>query len=569
MRLCRFPLRVDATGLACLAVVALAGRPARAQELVLSTAQRTVARLAPDSPSARIDAPLDGCGAALVHVLSSAPLRVAIETPQGRIDEGTIAAAGGSLARLDGSATPDLLVVPQASTGHHEIYRFPCAGAGTYTVALDLPAGVTDEVAAITEVSTDSPLGAALVAAPDAVPAGLPVVLSAVLLEDGAPVAEAGVALQWQRADGPLIDAVMRDDGIEADAAAGDGVYTALIVPTQPGAHFARAVIDGRSTAGAAFRRVATTAFTCTARRARLTPAFSDAGVDDNGNGLFERLRVTVGVDAGAAGLYQAAVRLRSGMGAQVLAVGGAQLAAGGGTIGVDFAALALRRLAEEPPYEVFSVELSVLEPSGAAPVDARGGLGSTAAYRLAQFEGNGVVLAGAVRDAAIDDDGDGVFDRLHVDVPLIVPGAALYEWELTLADATGRPLVLDGSSGLLSSGAATLRIDFDGARIARARVDGPYRLLDLIVDGPGAARSLLADLGTTAAYAARDFGSACAGDCGVDGQVTIDDLVRGVATALGTQPLSNCPSLDGDGDGRVAINELVSAVRSALEGCA
>ena len=59
-----------------------------------------------------------------------------------------------------------------------------------------------------------------------------------------------------------------------------------------------------------------------------------------------------------------------------------------------------------------------------------------------------------------------------------------------------------------------------------------------------------------------------CTGDCGKDGFVTIDDLVRGVQIALGTMPLASCSSFDSNWDGEVAIDELLSAVKHALTRC-
>jgi hypothetical protein len=59
----------------------------------------------------------------------------------------------------------------------------------------------------------------------------------------------------------------------------------------------------------------------------------------------------------------------------------------------------------------------------------------------------------------------------------------------------------------------------------------------------------------------------ACAGDCDGDGAVTIEELVRGVAMALG-DPVLPCPNADRDADGFVVISELVAAVAAALGGC-
>ncbi|MEO8605769.1 MAG: hypothetical protein ABI629_24585 [bacterium] len=58
-----------------------------------------------------------------------------------------------------------------------------------------------------------------------------------------------------------------------------------------------------------------------------------------------------------------------------------------------------------------------------------------------------------------------------------------------------------------------------------------------------------------------------CVGDCGGDGRVTIDDLVRGVEIALGGATVANCAAMDANDDGAVTIEELVAAVTAALDG--
>ena len=62
---------------------------------------------------------------------------------------------------------------------------------------------------------------------------------------------------------------------------------------------------------------------------------------------------------------------------------------------------------------------------------------------------------------------------------------------------------------------------------------------------------------------------SSCVGDCDGDGAVAVNELIRGVNIALGNAPISDCPSFDVDGSGMVAVNELVRAVSNALSGCA
>ncbi|GIW43211.1 MAG: hypothetical protein KatS3mg077_0493 [Candidatus Binatia bacterium] len=56
-----------------------------------------------------------------------------------------------------------------------------------------------------------------------------------------------------------------------------------------------------------------------------------------------------------------------------------------------------------------------------------------------------------------------------------------------------------------------------------------------------------------------------CVGDCGLDGEVTIDDLVQMVNIALGTSDLARCPAGDANGDGEIGIEEIIRAVGVAL----
>jgi hypothetical protein len=49
---------------------------------------------------------------------------------------------------------------------------------------------------------------------------------------------------------------------------------------------------------------------------------------------------------------------------------------------------------------------------------------------------------------------------------------------------------------------------------------------------------------------------------------VAVNELILGVNIALGKSPLSQCPSFDRNGDGDLAIEELILGVRYALDGC-
>jgi hypothetical protein len=59
-----------------------------------------------------------------------------------------------------------------------------------------------------------------------------------------------------------------------------------------------------------------------------------------------------------------------------------------------------------------------------------------------------------------------------------------------------------------------------------------------------------------------------CVGDCGNDGEVTIDELLTIVNIALGTTSMAECGSGDADLNEEITIDEILTAVNNALNGC-
>lgn len=59
-----------------------------------------------------------------------------------------------------------------------------------------------------------------------------------------------------------------------------------------------------------------------------------------------------------------------------------------------------------------------------------------------------------------------------------------------------------------------------------------------------------------------------CIGDCDFSDDVTVDELLTGIAIALGVRPMQDCLPFDSDGDGQVVVSEIVTAVNASLVGC-
>lgn len=60
----------------------------------------------------------------------------------------------------------------------------------------------------------------------------------------------------------------------------------------------------------------------------------------------------------------------------------------------------------------------------------------------------------------------------------------------------------------------------------------------------------------------------ACVGDCNLDNDVTVDELLTGVNIALGTARVDACSPLDANSDRAITIDEILLAVNAILTGC-
>lgn len=63
------------------------------------------------------------------------------------------------------------------------------------------------------------------------------------------------------------------------------------------------------------------------------------------------------------------------------------------------------------------------------------------------------------------------------------------------------------------------------------------------------------------------DVGSAVAGDCNNDDEVTVEEIIRAVDIVLGNRSLRDCVAIDESGDETATVDELVLAVDVALNG--
>lgn len=500
---------------ACYATLGLtvaSGVPAQTptSTLDLSNLLVEVDRLAPGVNEGQALFPVDGVGTEVVFDITANvdDLVTSITGPSGQvIDASTVAGFGGAFSTFTGVQSGDTTLSLLARPGFHYLYVFEAPEPGLYRVNFDGGAGLAQEVAVVTTLQSSSPLGAVLFTTANEFVVGSAAVLGFALFEGSQPVAGASVPVALDADTGESSTVTLLDDGVGVDQLAGDGIYSGSYTPLAPGTFRATTIATGTAPTAGAFTRMGATSFVVVPATAIIAGTFADAGVDTNGNGLFELVRASLDLTVMDAGEHLVQVTLRPTGGPAIVATASASLTPGAVSVPVDFTAEQLREAGFDGPYAVALVEVTFLDPTrGPVLVDTAVELGQTLPYALTQLEREALLLTGQVADTAIDDDANGRFDRLVVDVEVDVLEAGAYNWSYKLASPTFQEIEFQAASGALSAGTQQLRLTFTGATIGASGVNGPYQLTDLLLEGPGGVSLVETTLGVTAPYTASQF---------------------------------------------------------------
>jgi hypothetical protein len=218
------------------------------------------ARLAPEVLLAQKSILVDDADNVDVMIVSSAEeISTNIVGPAGQaLNEETIGNYGGVLMVFEGSEAPGTLyMLPCEDPGLHLVYSFPSLGAGTYVVNIEATSVPTEDVAILIEVRTDSSVRAALLATEDVLVQSHTGLLAAVLFEGTGPVTGATVDVWLKPPTGDPVTLALLDNGIDADDAVGDGLYSGLFEASEVGEYVAVAEITGLTSGGTAFTRMA------------------------------------------------------------------------------------------------------------------------------------------------------------------------------------------------------------------------------------------------------------------------------------------------------------------------
>jgi hypothetical protein len=235
---------------------------------------------------------------------------------------------------------------------------------------------------------------------------------------------------------------------------------------------------------------------------AQLTGYYTDAGVDVDGDSLYDYLRVQAELHVTAGGIFRISARLMDQSSNELTWLNkNLILYPGSHLIALDFDGLDIRQTSVNGPYRV---SIFVGDDEGLA-VDDGPDVYETAAYAYGNFEQRDANFSDGYLDYGVDADADGSYDTLtiQVDVNVITPKTYLVEGGLY--DSLGNAIEIANVSADLNAGAQTINLDFDGEAIRRNRVNGPFFLWYLSLSGSPQIDFIL-DAHTTQTYNFTDF---------------------------------------------------------------
>lgn len=307
------------------------------------------------------------------------------------------------------------------------------------------------------------------------------IVVRAALSETMSPILNASVTMTVVLPNDTLATVQLMDDGSGDDIKAGDGIYSGAFGNTSaPGIYRFVVTANGQTPL---FNRQAFILAPVSAGASKFTGNFSDAGSDQNGDGLFEELVVDVGINVTNPQNYRIFGVLMDKNGALVAnAFRVVHLSAGQQSVALQFHGASIFEHGVDGPYTLSVVRLAEDNDYALLPTDERLNAHITQSYNYLQFQGSSIFIPGTGSDRGVDSDGNGLFDRLEVNVDVRIMNPGNYNWSTKLVDANNTDLGIFAGSGTLSQGTNSLPFVFDGREIGAKAVEGQFSLRDLLL---------------------------------------------------------------------------------------
>lgn len=419
--------------------------------------------------------------------------------------------------RVITSATPasdPLVGYEEADLGGNKILAFRLEGAraetGTWTVEVTgtnvtNPAGF--EPYFLNGWATSTPIALQASTTTDYLSVGDSMPIYATLTNGGMPLLGAIVSAEVVDPAFNYTTVSMRDDGTGGDMTAADGIYTAIFTATSGAGNYG-IVVNAEGTSPSIFSRSIYLTKPVASIKTEVTGTYKDQGVDDNGNGLFDRLVVTAGLRTTGAADFRYVAVLTAPDGTEVGRTSGVtSLTAGEQDLPLEFDGRRIFGTRKDGPYSLQVFRVAEESDTSVMPLAALTNVHTTDSYAFGAFEHEDIVALRTGTDMGVDTNANGLFDELDVMPRLLIATPGFYQWSARLEDSFGKEIGFASGSGNLISGENVVPLTFEGLPIGENGVPGPYFVRGMLINSTGTGASAnLADVYETSGYAASEF---------------------------------------------------------------
>ena len=235
---------------------------------------------------------------------------------------------------------------------------------------------------------------------------------------------------------------------------------------------------------------------------ALFTGTFSDSGVDEDSDGLFNYLKVATGINVTTAGLFRLVARLKDNTLNEITYYNKELiLSQGVQTIDITFDGLKIREKEIDGPYLITFLIFSDFGDT----LDFKPDAYNTATYSYTAFETKPFSFTGTYGEYCVELNYNSLADSLYIIAEVNISTAGNYLCEGALYDENGNVMEYRDTLFTLKEGTGIIYLDFDGKLIAKNRTNGPYNLKYLSISRDGE-RDFILDAYTTYPYLYEDF---------------------------------------------------------------
>jgi len=234
--------------------------------------------------------------------------------------------------------------------------------------------------------------------------------------------------------------------------------------------------------------------------------SFTEQALDVDTDGDYDYLRVQFDVTVAQDGRYRVSAALHDSHGKTIQSIARLlDLTTGANSLKFDFPGGPIFANGVNGPYQVGAV---TIQDANSSILDVIPKALVTGAYPYTSFSKPLISLAGNYGEAAVDTDGNGLYNLLKIHFDVLPGNAGVVIAQARLVDGDGKTIQWVNANQEVTATTTTITLAFSGGLIRMNAKNGPYQLRDLLVYHTGDPTQLVESSApyTTQAYQATDF---------------------------------------------------------------